>query len=158
MLWGGAGPKFRAPAPGAVWCGVQNFRPTPPRSEHYHQAFLGVVGHWVGESWYLHGLLRGLCCFLGPHTGANQAGHIGKNAKSRLAASGAQGTRDVTVQTWRARAPPRSLGGDFRCLGALLASGDTENSTVPSWTFALALVMSDGALRSPGVRVLASFQ
>ena len=60
------------------------------------------------------------------------------------------------MQTWRARAPPRSLGGNFRRLGALLASGDTENSTVPSWTFAFALVTSDGALRSPGTSCVLS--
>ena len=82
--------------------------------------------------------------------------YIRKNAKSRLAASGAQGARDVTVQTWRARAPQRFLGGDFRRLGALLASGDTENSMVPSWTFALALVTSDGTLRSPGTSCVLS--
>ena len=53
------------------------------------------------------------------------------------------------MQSWQARAPPRSLGGDFRRHGALLPSGDTENSMVPSWIFALALVTSDSPLRSP---------
>ena len=62
-------------------------------------------------------------------------GFIRKNAKLRLAASGAQGAGDVTVQTWRARVLPRSLGGDFRRLGALLASGGPEISSLPSWTF-----------------------
>ena len=86
-----------------------------------------------------------------PITTGVASNHIRKNAKSRLAASGAQGARDVTMQTWRARAPLRSLGGDFQLLGALLASGDTENSTVPSWTFALALVTSEAlsGLRAP---------
>ena len=33
-LQGGAGPKFHAPASGAVRCGVRNFRPAQPRREH----------------------------------------------------------------------------------------------------------------------------
>jgi len=41
-----------------------------------HRAFLGIVGHWVGEDGKLHGTLIGLRRFHGAHTGINQAEHF----------------------------------------------------------------------------------